>query len=177
MKETVKRIVCGLNKQGKSETIACDEFNLNTGPGSIHIPGIPSAQAFDFFYTEDHPQSISTVGMDGTQKNQFHINLPKKSYQFIMIKFPPTKTIIDDVKKENLNVTENYQTFALHKTDTIDYCMIISGSILAIIGDNETNTVEHELKQGDVIIIGGAMHTWYNKTNTDCYMVAAKVGI
>jgi hypothetical protein len=47
-----------------------------------------------------------------------------------------------------------------HKTDTIDYAIVLSGEIWAMMDEGETL-----LKQGDVLVQRGTNHAWSNRTN------------
>ena len=46
-----------------------------------------------------------------------------------------------------------------HKTDTIDYAIVLKGEIWALMDQGETL-----LKQGDVIVQRGTNHAWSNRT-------------
>ena len=46
-----------------------------------------------------------------------------------------------------------------HRTETLDYIVILSGEIDLEVDDGKTTT----LKAGDVLVQRGGMHTWVNK--------------
>jgi uncharacterized cupin superfamily protein len=50
-----------------------------------------------------------------------------------------------------------------HKTDTIDYAIVLSGEIYALMDDGEVL-----LKAGDVLIQRGTNHAWSNRSDQPC---------
>jgi len=52
---------------------------------------------------------------------------------------------------------------ASHRTETLDYALILSGEITMIIDDGEV-----ELKAGDVVIQCGTNHAWSNRSDKPC---------
>ena len=50
-----------------------------------------------------------------------------------------------------------------HKTDTIDYAIVLSGEIYALMDEGEVL-----LKAGDVLIQRGTNHAWSNRTEEPC---------
>ncbi|MSR15542.1 MAG: cupin domain-containing protein [Gammaproteobacteria bacterium] len=58
----------------------------------------------------------------------------------------------------------------MHKTDTIDYLMVIKGEIWAILDEGETC-----LKAGDVMIQRGTKHSWSVRTEEPCLLLAVLI--
>lgn len=50
-----------------------------------------------------------------------------------------------------------------HRTDSIDYAVVLSGEI-----DMQLDEEEVHLKAGDVMIQGGTMHNWINRGTEPC---------
>lgn len=61
----------------------------------------------------------------------------------------------------------------MHKTDTIDYVIVLSGEIFALMDEGEVL-----LRAGDCLIQRGTSHAWSNRTQEPCViafvLVAAK---
>ena len=61
----------------------------------------------------------------------------------------------------------------MHKTDTIDYCVVLSGEIWAVFDASEVL-----LRAGDVLVQRGTQHAWSNRTDEPCViafvLIAAK---
>jgi mannose-6-phosphate isomerase-like protein (cupin superfamily) len=54
----------------------------------------------------------------------------------------------------------------MHITDTLDYGIVISGEVYAVMEDGEVL-----LRQGDVIVQRGTNHSWSNRSDEVCRMV------
>ena len=51
----------------------------------------------------------------------------------------------------------------MHKTDTIDYCVVLSGEIWAVLDESEVL-----LRAGDCLVQRGTNHAWSNRTEEHC---------
>ena len=51
----------------------------------------------------------------------------------------------------------------MHKTDTIDYCVVLSGEIWAVLDEGEVL-----LRAGDCLVQRGTHHAWSNRTEAPC---------
>jgi uncharacterized cupin superfamily protein len=51
----------------------------------------------------------------------------------------------------------------MHRTETIDYAIILSGEITMLLDDSEVL-----LKAGDILIQCGTDHAWTNRSNAPC---------
>lgn len=60
----------------------------------------------------------------------------------------------------------------MHRTDTIDYEIILSGKVDIALPGGQVRT----LKPGSILIMAGAPHAWRNHYDEDCTYVAVVVG-
>ena len=51
----------------------------------------------------------------------------------------------------------------MHRTESIDYALILSGEITMLLDDEEVL-----LKTGDVVVQCGTNHAWSNRSNAPC---------
>ena len=51
----------------------------------------------------------------------------------------------------------------MHRTETIDYAVILSGEITMLLDDEDVH-----LKAGDVVVQCGTNHAWSNRSNDVC---------
>jgi len=51
----------------------------------------------------------------------------------------------------------------MHKTDTVDYCIVLSGEIHAVLDEAEVL-----LRAGDCFVQRGTHHAWSNRTDKPC---------
>jgi mannose-6-phosphate isomerase-like protein (cupin superfamily) len=61
----------------------------------------------------------------------------------------------------------------MHRTDTVDYCVVLSGEIWAVLDEDEVL-----LRAGDCLVQRGTRHAWSNRSDQPCtiafVLVAAK---
>jgi uncharacterized cupin superfamily protein len=54
----------------------------------------------------------------------------------------------------------------MHRTETVDYGIVVSGEITLVLDKGEAN-----LKAGDVVIQRGTNHAWANRSGKPCRML------
>jgi len=60
----------------------------------------------------------------------------------------------------------------MHCTDTVDYIVVLSGSVSMVMGGGG----EVELRAGDCLVQNGTAHEWINRSGADCVMAVVMVG-
>lgn len=86
---------------------------------------------------------------------------PKQGSYFRYVSIPPDK---------DLGIPEKIANEAhplMHKTDTLDYIIILSGELYLILDEEETL-----LKTGDIVIQKGTNHAWSNRSDQPCVQLA-----
>jgi mannose-6-phosphate isomerase-like protein (cupin superfamily) len=58
----------------------------------------------------------------------------------------------------------------MHKTNSIDYLVVISGEMSMVMEDGETH-----LKPGDCIVQRGTNHAWVNRSESPCLIAAVLI--
>ena len=61
-------------------------------------------------------------------------------------------------------------TTGTHATQTLDYLVVIDGSISLLVGNDDVR-----LESGDVVVLNGARHDWVNRSDAPCVMAAILV--
>ena len=61
--------------------------------------------------------------------------------------------------------------FDMHRTESIDYAVVLEGEIVMVLDDSETT-----LKSGDVVIMQGTYHAWANRSTEPCTILFAMIG-
>lgn len=133
----LRRIVTGHDVNGKA-VVKIDEVcqNLSTGRPGRSACVVWTTEAFPVDNTGDADQGLRQVGT--TLKN---------GTVFRVIEFSP------GVAPRN------------HRTDSIDYAVVISGEI-----DMELDDTVLHLKAGDVLVQRGTIHNWVNRGTEPCVM-------
>jgi quercetin dioxygenase-like cupin family protein len=60
---------------------------------------------------------------------------------------------------------------AYHTTRSIDYAIVLSGSVWAILDEAEV-----EMHAGDVMVQRGTAHAWSNRSDTSCVLAFVLIG-
>ena len=79
----------------------------------------------------------------------------------------PVAIATHDAKSEGyVRDLANKRHPGFHKTDSIDYAIVLSGEIWALMDEGEVL-----LKTGDVLVQRGTNHAWSNRTEQPCCVV------
>jgi quercetin dioxygenase-like cupin family protein len=102
----------------------------------------------------------------------FWPNTPKNGTYFRFVQIPPDSQILEkaiELKKGSKEFKHNPSDPhpLMHKTDTLDYIIILSGELYLITEEKETL-----LKAGDIVIQRGTNHAWSNRSDQVCIQLA-----
>jgi quercetin dioxygenase-like cupin family protein len=133
----VRRVVTGHDAKGRA-VVKIDEVSKNV------ISSRPGATACVVWTTESFPVDNTGDGDEGLRKVGTTL---KNGTVFRVIEFAP------GVAPRN------------HRTDSIDYAIVLSGEI-----DMEIEDSVVHLNAGDVLVQRGTIHNWINRGNKPCVM-------
>ncbi|MBC8985676.1 cupin domain-containing protein [Pedobacter sp. N36a] len=145
-----RRIVTGL-KNGRSLIIE-DKKVTNV---SEHLPGLLIS---DIWATNSMPVDLT---QELIVDNTLIPDPPKQGRYFRYVSIPPDK----DLGIQDKIANEAHPL--MHKTDTLDYIIILSGELYLILDEEETL-----LKTGDIVIQKGTNHAWSNRSDQPCVQLA-----
>lgn len=91
----------------------------------------------------------------------FNLNPPHNGNAFRLIEFPPD----GQLGMQDDGVTPEIPTS--HRTPSVDYAIIIKGECYAVLEDG----VETLMKEGDVLIQRGTLHSWSNRSDKPCVIL------
>lgn len=146
-------VVTGHTKDGKS-TIIRDNIATNV---KEEIPGLVIS---DIWATNTMPVDLN---QELRIPNTLFPDTPKNGSYFRYVKIPPDSAL----KTSTVAVSNNEAHPLMHKTQTLDYIIILSGEIYLITEDGETL-----LKAGDIVIQRGTNHAWSNRSDDYCIQLA-----
>lgn len=138
----VRRVVTGHDANGKA-IVMIDEIAKNV------ISSRPGANAAVIWTTEGWP--VNNDGHEDTSTRKVGTTLPGGTV-FRVVQFNP------GVAPRN------------HRTDSIDYAVVISGEI-----DMDLDGTEVHLKAGDVLVQRGTIHNWINRGTEPCVIAFALI--
>jgi mannose-6-phosphate isomerase-like protein (cupin superfamily) len=168
---SIRRVVTGHDARGKAVVIY-DGPTLNVN----RPPNRPGNSVHNFWIESKTPTSVAGNADTATADKKISLEPPPGGHIFRVVEYGPEGAWIKDVDR-----TKAREMFAdvgaahasdpdanpphpfMHKTRTIDYAIVMSGEIYAVLDDSETL-----LKAGDVLIQRGTNHAWSNRSNKPC---------
>jgi quercetin dioxygenase-like cupin family protein len=161
----IRRVVTGHDPQGRS-IIASDAPSPNT----IAISDAPAFGMTDLWVTSDAPADNAAAGDPAARK--IVLEPPPRGTIFRVVEFPPDAQIagkFDRVKAfEAMGASEALDPDGsrhpgMHKTHSVDYAIVLSGEIWAVMDVGETL-----LRAGDCLVQRGTNHAWSNRSAEPC---------
>jgi len=172
-----KRVLTGHDAQGRARVISAGPI---AGDESfVHSPGFSAAL---YWKTEAHPQ-VGGVNIDPLA-NITSVLPAVGGTCAMLVTFPPESDRVpseaqqqaaaEEVAARLPGFAEHFEPDApgFHRTDTIDYGVLIEGELTLELDDGETAV----LKPGDVLVQTGTRHAWRNTGNTPARMMFVMVG-
>jgi len=167
MPSPVRRVVTGHNAAGKS-------VFLSDGPApNVKSSGTASTTVTELWETRAAP--ASNRGTEDPTNHDFRLPPPKNGTVFRIIEYPPDKLRVAALRQPGtahnaasegyVRDLSNQRHPGFHKTDSIDYAIVLKGEIYALMDEGETL-----LKAGDVLIQRGTSHAWSVRTDEPAYV-------
>lgn len=163
MATPVRRVVTGHTKDGKS-------IFIMDGPApTVMSRGTASTEVTELWETRGAP--ASNEGGDDPTSHPYRLPPPKNGTVLRIIEYPPDKIRVAALRDPHATSHDaaregfrrdlgNARHPGFHKTDTIDYAIVLKGEIWALMDEGEVL-----LKAGDVLIQRGTSHAWSVRTD------------
>lgn len=167
----IRRVVTGHSPAGKATVL----FDGNAEE-VLELPGMTGAGVTELWSTDESPVDIdSTVDRARPMR---HDPTPNGTL-FRVVEIPPgvdaeidTDTLFDAMKSANRpDETARSKHPTMHRTDSIDYLVVVSGELVMLMGDG----TEVLLRQGDCVVQQGTDHAWENRGAQPCLLAAVLV--
>ena len=165
MPRAFRRIVTGHNAEGKSV------FIMDGPSPSVYARGTGSTYVTEFWETRGTP--ADNTGHEDPTVHPYRLPPPKNGTVFRVVEYPPDAQRVaalrdpgssHDAKSEGyVRDLKHSRHPGFHKTDSIDYAIVLSGEIYALMDEGEVL-----MKPGDILIQRGTNHAWSNRTNEVC---------
>jgi mannose-6-phosphate isomerase-like protein (cupin superfamily) len=163
MVKKIRRVVTGHDARGKSVIVS-------DGP-SQHVLLIPGRTDFgltNLWVTDSTPGS--TEGNADAAARPVVLEPPAGGTIFRVVEFPPDKAADFDRKTAFSSMGADHAMDpdasrhpGMHKTDTVDYAIVLSGEIWALMDEGETR-----LEAGDCLVQRATNHAWSNRSDEPC---------
>ena len=160
----VRRVLTGHDAEGKSTIIADGQ-----APNVKEMASMPGLALTDLWETGGAP--ATNEGHGDAAARPVRLEPPKNGTLFRIVEFPP-----DSQWRNRADARQAFDSIAaghapdksssdpmMHKTNTVDYIIVLKGEIHAIMEKGETL-----LKAGDVLVQRGTNHSWSVRGNEPC---------
>jgi hypothetical protein len=171
MPQKIRRVVTGHDQDGKS-TFLIDGI----APNIKEMESMPGLALTDLWETTGAP--ASNAGDADAAARPVRLEPPKNGTILRIVEFPP-----DAAWRNNADAKKAFESIGaggakdagsadpmMHKTETVDYIIVIKGEIWAIMEKGETL-----LKPGDVLVQRGTNHSWSVRGDEPCIIAAVLV--
>ena len=170
MGRKIRRVVTGHDKNG-SAIIESDQIATQI----LERPNRPGVRLTNFWMTDQTPAEYD--GPAETCTGPFVLHPPTNGSVFRCVEFmPENPEVMEKLSSEDGaaafaemgagdNVVQGGRHPWMHRTDSVDYGIILTGEIWMLM-DNEENDVL--LCAGDVVVQRGTNHAWANRSTEPC---------
>jgi mannose-6-phosphate isomerase-like protein (cupin superfamily) len=172
---TIRRVATGHDDSGKAV------FALDRDVEPVTLTLSPSTE-YHLLWSSDGPEALPNSGMPPAWSTFFP---PVDGYRFFILTLLPATGPLDfakidigaglremDEKLPGLRDHSEPDNPGMHRTDTIDFEIVLSGEVTLELDDG----AETVLHAGDVNIQSGTRHRWHNRTEQPATMACVLVG-
>jgi mannose-6-phosphate isomerase-like protein (cupin superfamily) len=172
MPSTHRRVVTGHDAAGRSIIL------MDGTPDSVVLPSSGGLRNTELWATSTAPADNS--GNADAAIRPRRIAPDGSGTVFRIIEYPPDSVRLKSIDPEahfsGMGVARRpdgaeQRHKGMHRTDTVDYAIILSGEIHAVVDEGEVL-----LRQGDCLIQRGTNHAWSNRTEQPCLIAFVLVG-
>jgi mannose-6-phosphate isomerase-like protein (cupin superfamily) len=165
MPKKIRRVVTGHNEEGKSVIISDDP-----SPHVLALPGVEDFALTNLWVTDGSP--AGNAGYPDAACRPVVLEPPPGGTIFRIVEFPPDKSlgehfdrkaVFDAMSASSAMDPDASRHPGMHKTATVDYAIVLSGEIYAVMDEGETL-----LRAGDTLVQRGTNHAWSNRSETPC---------
>jgi quercetin dioxygenase-like cupin family protein len=157
----VRRLVTGIDAEGRSTIVLEDE-----GRWAKAGHGVPTYVATDLWRTSATPADNTGLFHDPMDTDsQLSVGPTESGTVFRTLELPPDTEWRFDAEGNEI------KPLAFHTTRSIDYAVVLSGEIWAVLDETEVL-----MGTGDVMVQRGTAHAWSNRSAAPCLLAFVLVG-
>ena len=173
----IRRVVTGHDKNGRSVVV----FDGAT-PRTVNFAAIPG-HAFAQVWTTPASPVVPASNTDPTE-GQVDLLPGAGGTSLLIVTFPPDSTMSEPgfdpiaageecmARMPDLARTFEPECPGMHRTDTVDYAIVLSGEIWLEVDDGNDTL----LRPTDVVVQQGTRHAWRNKSDAQAVVAFFMVG-
>ena len=167
-----RRVVTGHNAQGQA-VILQDA----PPPRVARIGGETGPMFYEVWNTREAPVRIDRASGEPPE-DRIMLAPPKNGTRIRVLDIPPDPDSLKNVTAEEARAHfaevgaaeaashsggEGSRHAHMHRTETVDYGIVLDGEIVLIMDDGETT-----VRAGDIVVQRGTNHGWANRTDRNC---------
>jgi mannose-6-phosphate isomerase-like protein (cupin superfamily) len=165
MAKRTRLVITGHNDKGRSVFVTDED-----APHMRVFERYGGTAVTDLWITTSMPADNERIVDLGSR--DFAIEPPSHGTVFRVIEYPPDAVRLANMDREaafrdmgasHAIAKEEARHPGMHKTNTLDYVVVLSGEIYALMDEGEVL-----LKAGDCLIQRGTNHAWSNRTDQPC---------
>lgn len=164
MIKPIRRVVTGHDARGRSIFVSD-----GPSPHVLTIPGRPDFALTNLWVTDRAP--ASNAGNADAAERPVVLEPPPKGAIFRIVEFPPDRAPGGFDRKAAFAAMGAHHAMdpdasrhpGMHKTDTVDFALVLAGEIWALMDEGETL-----LRAGDTLVQRGTNHAWSNRSDQPC---------
>jgi quercetin dioxygenase-like cupin family protein len=158
----MRRVVTGHDASGRAVVIIDDR------PTPVLLEKAGGLRLTELWATSEAPADFCATDR---ARRERRIEPDAMGSVFRVIEYPPDaerlKTLEPEVHFASMGAqaadAAKRRHPGMHRTKTLDYSIVLSGEIYAVLDDGEVR-----LSAGDVLVQQGTNHAWSNRTNRPC---------
>jgi quercetin dioxygenase-like cupin family protein len=176
MIKPIRRIVTGHDAKGRSVFVSD-----GPSPHVLTLPGRPDFGLTNLWVTDGAP--ASNAGSADAAARPVVLEPPRNGAIFRVVEFPPDrapggfdrKAAFAAMGADHAMDPSASRHPGMHRTDTVDFAIVLSGEIWALMDEGETL-----MRAGDTLVQRGTNHAWSNRSDQACLvafiLVSARPG-
>lgn len=165
MSQKFRRVVTGHDENGVATVISDEEASC-----ILARPNRPGVTLTNLWMNDKTPAAMERA--DDPVTGPLILHPPKNGSVFRIVQFDPEdpevlakldgKSAFAEMGA-GANIVENARHPFMHRTDSLDYTVILSGEIYMMMDEDE-----YLLKAGDTVVQQGTNHAWSNRGTEPC---------
>ncbi len=165
-----RRIVTGHDAQGRAVIV-----QDGIPDRSARVGGESGPAFFEVWNTQEMPARIDRASGE-PHEDGISLAPPKSGTRIRIVDFPPEDAAAANVTPQEARARfaeigaagasshgEGSRHPAMHRTETIDYGIVLDGEIMLIVDEGETL-----VQAGDIVVQRGTNHAWSNRSGKTC---------
>jgi mannose-6-phosphate isomerase-like protein (cupin superfamily) len=159
-----RRIVTGHDARGRSIVLMDGE-----SPHAFVLEKAGGLRLTELWETRSAP--ADNAGSGDAAAHERRIEPVNGGTVFRVIEYPPDRERLKTLAPEAFFASMGARAAdagtrrhpGMHRTDTLDYCIVLSGEIWAVLDEGELL-----LRAGDCLVQRGTCHAWSNRSDSPC---------